>query len=186
MEFVEGETLEHFIRRLGRGRSEVGAGNYNAGGGRVGCGARTEGKTQMKAIGYIRWSSDDQTSGDSLERQTANVQAYCQRAGLELVETLVDEGLSGFKGEHLSRGKLGALLVGRIDSGLCSGMALVVEDMDRLSRQGIVPAGSLIERIGKGNVTIHIAKDGQIIRPGSNNNLDTSIRNVVNAYNAED
>jgi DNA invertase Pin-like site-specific DNA recombinase len=140
----------------------------------------------MKAIGYIRWSSDDQTSGDSLERQTANVQAYCQRNGLELTETLVDEGLSGFKGEHLSRGKLGALLAERIDCGLCSGMALVVEDMDRLSRQGIVAAGSLIERIGKGNVTIHIAKDGQIIRPGSNNNLDTAIRSVVNAYNAED
>jgi DNA invertase Pin-like site-specific DNA recombinase len=89
-------------------------------------------------------------------------------------------------GEHLSRGKLGALLVERIDCGSCSGMALVVEDMDRLSRQGIVAAGSLIERIGKENMTIHIAKDGQIIRPGSNNNLDTAIRNVVNAYNAED
>jgi DNA invertase Pin-like site-specific DNA recombinase len=140
----------------------------------------------MKAIAYIRWSSDEQTSGDSLERQTANVQAYCQRAGLDLVETLVDSGLSAHKGEHLQRGQLGALLVGRIDSGLCSGMALVVEDMDRLSRQGIIKAGELIERIGKGNVTIHIAKDGQIIRPGSNNNLDTAIRNVVNAYNAED
>jgi DNA invertase Pin-like site-specific DNA recombinase len=114
------------------------------------------------------------------------VQAYCQRNDLDLVETLVDEGLSGFKGEHLQRGKLGALLVGRLDAGLCSGMALVVEDMDRLSREGIVKAGKLIERIGKGGVTIHIAKDGQIIRPGSNNNLDTAIRNVVNAYNAED
>jgi DNA invertase Pin-like site-specific DNA recombinase len=141
----------------------------------------------VKAILYIRWSSDEQTSGNSLERQTANLTAYCQRAGLEISETLVDEGLSGFKGEHLSeKGKLGALLVGRIDNGLCSGMALVVEDMDRLSRQGIVAAGSLIERIGKGDVTIHIAKDGQIIRPGSSNNLDTAIRNVVNAYNAED
>src|SRR6516225_5180578 len=89
----------------------------------------------MKAIGYIRWSSDEQTSGDSLERQTANVQAYCPRAGLELVETLVDSGLSGFKGEHLQNGQVGALLV-KIDSGQCNGMALVTEAMDRLSREG--------------------------------------------------
>jgi hypothetical protein len=41
MEFVEGETLEHLIRRSGR-VSEVGAGNYNAGSRWFGCRARTE------------------------------------------------------------------------------------------------------------------------------------------------
>jgi hypothetical protein len=42
MEFVEGETLEHLIRRSGPGRSEVGTGNCDADRGWVGCGARTE------------------------------------------------------------------------------------------------------------------------------------------------
>ena len=42
MEFVEGETLERLIKRSGRLEGKVGAGNCNAGGRRVGCGARTE------------------------------------------------------------------------------------------------------------------------------------------------
>ena len=42
MEFVEGETLEQLIRRSGRVEVKAGAGNYNAGGRRFGCGARTK------------------------------------------------------------------------------------------------------------------------------------------------
>jgi hypothetical protein len=44
----------------------------------------------MKAIVYVRWSSDDQTAGNSLERQTANAQAYCDRAGLVMSSPLLE------------------------------------------------------------------------------------------------
>jgi serine/threonine protein kinase len=39
MEFVEGETLDHLIRRSGRVGVKLAPGNYNAGGRRAGCGA---------------------------------------------------------------------------------------------------------------------------------------------------
>jgi DNA invertase Pin-like site-specific DNA recombinase len=38
----------------------------------------------MQAIAYLRWSSDDHTAGNSLDRQTANAKAYCDRAELAL------------------------------------------------------------------------------------------------------
>ena len=138
----------------------------------------------MKAIGYIRWSSDEQTSGDSLERQKANVQAYCQRAGLELVETLVDSGLSGFKGELLQRGQLGVLLV-KIDSGQCNGMALVTEAMDRLSREGRKKGLALLDRISAGGVEIHFSMSGRVV-PVKSDDLGTDIVNLVETWTAEE
>src|SRR6516225_4065621 len=138
----------------------------------------------MKATAYLRWSSDEQTSGDSLERQTANVQAYCQRAGLELVETLVDSGLSGFKGELLQRGQLGVLLV-KIDSGQCNGMALVTEAMDRLSREGRKKGLALLDRISAGGVEIHFSMSGRVV-PVKSNDLGTDIVNLVETWTAEE
>ena len=49
----------------------------------------------MKAVGYIRVSTDEQAShGVSLEAQRAKVEAYAQLYDLELVEVVADAGLS--------------------------------------------------------------------------------------------
>ena len=58
-----------------------------------------------QALAYIRVSSEDQLNGNSIDRQIANVEAYCQRADLQLVGTITDEGKSAFKGHHLSGGE---------------------------------------------------------------------------------
>ena len=86
----------------------------------------------MKAIGYIRFSSDEQGNGDSIGRQTANIQIYCQRNALTLTETLIDDGRSASKGDHITKGKLGKFLK-QADTGKYRGFALVVEELDRLS-----------------------------------------------------
>ena len=45
--------------------------------------------TRIKAIGYIRVSTDEQArEGISLENQRAKIEAYCQLNDLELVEIL--------------------------------------------------------------------------------------------------
>jgi DNA invertase Pin-like site-specific DNA recombinase len=136
----------------------------------------------MKAIGYIRWSSDEQTSGDSLERQTAHIAAYCEQTGLELTEILIDEGLSGFKGEHLSRGKLGAFLA-KADAGLYGGQALVVEQLDRLSRLGISETGDLLKRILRAGLEIHVTQTRRVIR--SLDDITTALLNVLESWSAE-
>ena len=104
-----------------------------------------------QAIAYVRWSSDDQAAGNSLERQTANITAYCERNGLELTQTLIDDGLSAYKGEHLQKGKLGRFMTA-VDKGRYRDHALVVEALDRLSRAGISESTALVARLLKGGV----------------------------------
>jgi DNA invertase Pin-like site-specific DNA recombinase len=64
----------------------------------------------MKAIAYIRFSSDEQGNGSSIKRQTDNVNAYASQMGLDIIETMLDDGYSASKGHHLSHGKLGKIL----------------------------------------------------------------------------
>ena len=49
----------------------------------------------MKAIGYIRVSTDDQArEGVSLDNQKAKIKAYCDLKDLELVDVIEDAGIS--------------------------------------------------------------------------------------------
>ena len=49
----------------------------------------------MKAIGYVRVSTDDQArEGISLEHQKAKIQAYCELKDMELVDIIEDAGIS--------------------------------------------------------------------------------------------
>lgn len=55
----------------------------------------------MKAIGYIRVSTEQQASeGVSLEAQAAKIRAYCDLNGLELVTIEADEGISGKRADN--------------------------------------------------------------------------------------
>jgi DNA invertase Pin-like site-specific DNA recombinase len=48
-----------------------------------------------RAYSYIRYSTPQQSVGDSLRRQLDRTATYCREQGLELDESLSDEGLSG-------------------------------------------------------------------------------------------
>jgi DNA invertase Pin-like site-specific DNA recombinase len=88
------------------------------------------------ALAYIRFSTPKQERGDSLERQQADIRAYCDRKGWPVVEWISDKGRSAYKGDHLHGGNLGKLTK-RIEAGeFPHGTVLVVEKLDRLSRQG--------------------------------------------------
>jgi len=47
----------------------------------------------MKAIGYIRVSTEDQVKGWSLEAQRDKIEMYCKLHDLELIEIISDEGI---------------------------------------------------------------------------------------------
>src|SRR4029077_14816801 len=137
----------------------------------------------VRAIAYLRFSADDQAQGNSIARQTANTEGYCQRNGLERVETLVDDGYSAFKGHHISKGALGRFLT-LADKGKCKGYALVVEQMDRLSRQGIIETSDLLRRILKGGLEVHVTQTNRVIR--SLDDVTTAILNVMESYAAQE
>jgi len=117
----------------------------------------------MKAVGYIRVSTEDQKNGDGPERQKDTIASYAERNGLEIVETLVDDGFSASSGAHIERGKLGKFLK-EADTGKFKGYALLVEREDRLSRLGNTETLFLKCRILKAGVSIHFVNEGNILR----------------------
>lgn len=88
------------------------------------------------AYSYLRYSDPKQGDGDSIRRQTARAQEWCQRNGADLdASTYCDPGVSAYRGKHRETGFLAAFLRD-VDSGrIKKGSVLVIENMDRLSRE---------------------------------------------------
>ena len=94
--------------------------------------------TEPKAYSYMRFSSKGkQEKGNSTARQADYAEEYAKAKGLVLDDSLrmEDKGLSAFHGVHKSHGTLGVFLR-LVEAGKISqGSILLVEDLDRLSRQ---------------------------------------------------
>lgn len=89
----------------------------------------------MDAVIYVRWSSAEQSRGSSRERQLEVCRAHAAAKGWNVVREVVDEGISAFKGRHVSAGKLGQF-VDEVDAGgFRDGVVLLTEKLDRLSRE---------------------------------------------------
>jgi DNA invertase Pin-like site-specific DNA recombinase len=137
----------------------------------------------MKAIVYIRVSSEEQVNGNGLERQLETVTSYCRQNGLQIVQTIKDEGKSASKGKHINGGELGKLL-SAIRSGTYRKHALVIEYLDRLSRQGFEQTFAILSDLRKNEVELHEAKNNRVIR--SLDDLGTGILTIVDAYQAKE
>lgn len=101
------------------------------------------------AYSYVRFSSPEQARGDSLRRQTELRDAWLKRSGAVLDKslTLRDEGVSAFTGSHRENGDRNALaafleLVKK--NRIPRGSFLIVESLDRLTREHIRPALTLL------------------------------------------
>jgi len=110
------------------------------------------------AIPYVRMSTAKQLKGSSLARQTKLVQEYALENDLHLdLETdYSDIGKSAYKEMHLApeaglRRFLEAVEKGRIKPG----SALIIESLDRLSRQHVQKALSLMINILQNEIEIH-------------------------------
>lgn len=116
----------------------------------------------LDAISYKRFSSPRQAKGDSLRRQTDLAEEYCRHHDLKLIDTYLDHGLSGFTGENLSdRGSLRALLGAAKAGRFKSNMHLIVESLDRLTRQEISSAVRLFLDILDTGLVIVALGDGE-------------------------
>lgn len=107
------------------------------------------------AYSYQRFSHPDQIRGDSLRRQSEGAVKYCARRGWVLSEaTYRDLGVSAFRGKNALVGNLGEFLKAVKGGAVKPGSALVVESLDRISRQGIDEGYDLIKTILKSGVLI--------------------------------
>jgi DNA invertase Pin-like site-specific DNA recombinase len=115
------------------------------------------------AYSYVRWSSEKQTAGDSLRRQTAAAEAYVQAHGLTLdTSTYRDAGVSAFKGKNAVEGALGAFLQA-VDAGrIPRGATLIVESLDRVSRAEVLDALEVFTSIIKRGITLVTLQDNAV------------------------
>ncbi|MGF6674048.1 recombinase family protein [Paraburkholderia tuberum] len=85
-----------------------------------------------------RFSSSQQADGSSIARQDAYAEAWAEQHGLILDRSLrmEDRGKSAHKGEHVKKGGALGAFIERIKAGdVVPGDTLIVENLDRLSRQ---------------------------------------------------
>ncbi len=92
-------------------------------------------KEQKYAVSYARFSTPEQAEGDSLRRQIDLAQEYADKNGLILINSLSDLGKSGFHGIHVSQGALGEFLKFIEEPNIKKPSVLIVENLDRLSRE---------------------------------------------------
>lgn len=117
-----------------------------------------------KAYSYLRFSTPEQSKGDSLRRQIEKAKEYATRHGLELDDslTLEDKGISAFKGANATRGALRRFL-DAIDVGIVEpGSVLLVENLDRMSRQDPWDALPTFQQIINAGVSIVTVQDGRV------------------------
>lgn len=95
-----------------------------------------------KCYSYTRFSTPEQSKGSSLLRQTRLAEEYAKENGLELDNSLKlsDLGLSAFKGDHVTKGALGRFLENIKSGKIPQGSVLIVENLDRLSRDNMTEA----------------------------------------------
>lgn len=94
------------------------------------------------AFSYIRFSSPAQMEGDSLRRQTEASEEYAQQHGLYIDHSLhlQDLGISAYHGKNATEGKLAGFLSAIQTGHVPPGATLLVESLDRLSRDQVTEA----------------------------------------------
>lgn len=118
-----------------------------------------------RAYSYIRMSTDTQLHGDSRRRQLELSQRYAEKHGLELVEEfrLEDIGVSAFRGANLSiDSSLGRFLQMVRKGEVPAGSYLLLESLDRLSRQDVFTSLSLFTDLIKAGIRIVTLADDQL------------------------
>jgi DNA invertase Pin-like site-specific DNA recombinase len=118
------------------------------------------------AFSYQRVSSPKQTEEGrtGLSRQADAFLAFCQNHGLAPnSDPLVDRGVSAFHGRHRSKGALGAFIAAAEAGSIPPGTVLVVEDLDRFSRETASHAEGLLLALFGQQLALGIVRDNVVV-----------------------
>lgn len=135
--------------------------------------------TKPIAYSYIRFSTLDQLNGDSLRRQSEDSQKWAEENGYTLDSSLKDLGVSAFKGKNKSEGALARFLT-QIEAGkITKGSVLIIESLDRLSRETPLNAFKLLAGILQSGINVVSLVDGNYYSEDSINELGTLVTSLV-------
>jgi len=131
------------------------------------------------AYSYIRMSSKRQIKGDSLRRQLDLSRQYADRHNLKLDEetTFADKGVSAWAGANLTEGQFGQFLAAAKQGRIKPGSYLLVESLDRLSRQQVRTALVPFMELINGGIVIVTLNDNQVYSKATRSG---SARNTAN------
>jgi DNA invertase Pin-like site-specific DNA recombinase len=117
----------------------------------------------IKAYSYVRFSTPDQMKGDSLRRQTEAAERYAKAHGLELdSSSWRDLGVSGFRGANTKGDNALGRFLEAVEAGVVpKGSFLLVENLDRLSREKARKALRTLEDIIEKGITVVTLMDGR-------------------------
>ncbi len=93
------------------------------------------------AYSYSRWSTAEQSKGDSKRRQREAFDRFCKSHDLtpDRSAPMIDAGRSAYKGAHLKgTGRLGKFLDAAKRGDIPPNAVLVVENIDRLTPTHVV------------------------------------------------
>ncbi|MDA0662164.1 MAG: recombinase family protein [Proteobacteria bacterium] len=132
-----------------------------------------------KAYSYVRFSTPTQAKGDSLRRQTETAIQYALANDLELDDlTFHDLGVSAFRGSNRDAA-LGAFLRAVEDGTVATGSVLLVESLDRLSRDRVMVALGQLQEIIEAGVIIVTLMDQRRYDHNSLNDFGSLILAMV-------
>lgn len=119
---------------------------------------------QPKVFSYVRFSSEIQSKGDSHRRQIALAEKYAIENGLELdTSSYQDLGISAFKkNKNNLSGKFGEFLEGINIGKIRPGSILIVESLDRISRQDANIALSVLLQIINAGIKVVTTIDNMV------------------------
>ena len=131
-----------------------------------------------RAYSYIRFSTPEQAEGDSFRRQTELSEEYAKEHKLIFDRSLNlrDEGLSAFKGDNRKKGAL-AVFLRAVETGLVKrGSFLLIESLDRLSRDTLSAQMTLFMQLVNAGITVVTLTDEQIYNQQT---IDTDISRLM-------
>ena len=117
----------------------------------------------VRAYSYVRMSTRKQLRGDSLRRQLERSKAFADERSLLLDDSLQDLGVSAWKGRNFKTGALGRFLAMVENGQIPRGSYLLIESLDRLSREAVPDALTLFMAIiNAGIIIVTLGEDRQI------------------------
>lgn len=137
-----------------------------------------------RVISYTRFSSRKQAKGLSYVRQIEAAREWCRENGHTLDESdqFNDLGVSAFSGANAATGALAELQKMLSEGKIERGTVLVVEALDRITRQTLTRAITLLMNLANSGLTIVTLSDKRVWNEQTMNDLGSFMMSVVTLY----
>jgi DNA invertase Pin-like site-specific DNA recombinase len=121
-------------------------------------------EVQTRAYSYVRFSTPQQQEGASFQRQMEKATKFAldHRLTLDTELNMTDLGVSAYRGKNARTGALAGFLQAVHQGYVVPGSYLLIENIDRLSRDDFFEAQTLFQNLIVGGVNIAVLSNGEV------------------------